>query len=396
MQIIDSMRIGNGEISFFGGAASDNYRWQHVEGEVSPNSLYNHKTNAIESAGTQYTVVKYILKGEKKIRFSGATSGTSAKLAYAFLDESGAVLSIPEFIAGETYKDTVLTVPENAYMVYVNGNNYVSAHLEVAVEDIKADLKTLPYLLGTFGKRLQYKEKFAWKPMETGYIAFTFDDSLDDVADIVDLFIAKNVPCCFGAIPEKLNMGLANGETIAQAMQRGVEAVGCEVLAHGNNDEIVTADNIDDTAFLYNKFVVNKQKLLDCGFDVRGTVRVGGSGNICNDLRTDTWVRLLFDYADLYGVEEPYNHARISLSTGLDGYKEAIDNAIANKEFAPLLFHQCPDYIGELIDYAIAQGAVICNYATVYDTFGSTERNIEIETRLSALESVANGNEVAY
>lgn len=372
------------------------YRWQYVSGEIYPNSMYNYTTNAIEGAGTLYTCVHYIFNGEKKIRFSGTTSGGSARLAYAFVDKDGNTVKVPEFVKGELYTDTILDVPENAYEIYINGNNYVSPHLEVAVEDLRADLKTLPYLLSDFGKKLQYKEKFAWKSMNTGYIAFTFDDSLDDTADIVDLFISKGVPCCFGAIPEKLNMGLENGETIAKAMKRGVEAVGCEVLAHGGSgNEIVVESNIDDMDFLYNKFVVNKQKLVDFGFNVRGTVRVGGSGNICNDPRTDEWVRLFFDYGDLYGLEEPYNHARASIGTGIDGYKLVIDEAVSKKKFEPILFHQCPDYMGELIDYAISKGAVICNYATVYDTFGSTEEMVSLDSRISAIEQ-NNGNEVSY
>lgn len=372
------------------------YRWQYVTIDVYPNSMYNYVANTVESAGTLYVCVHYVLNGEKKIRFSGATSGASSKLAYAFVAQDGTVLKVPEFVSGETYTDMVIDVPENGYEVYINGNNYSSPHLEVAAEDLRADLKTLPYLLSDFGKKLQYKDTFAWKPMDTGYIAFTFDDSLDDVADIVDLFISKGVPCCFGAIPEKLNMGLTSGETIAQAMMRGVEAVGCEVLAHGSsNSEIVTESNIDDMNFLYNKFVVNKHKLLDFGFNVRGTVRVGGSGNICNDVRTDAWMRLFFDYSDLYGIEEPYNHARVSLSTGLEGYKATIDEAVADKKFAPLLFHACPDYMSELIDYAISKGAVVCNYATVYDTFGSTQEMVSLNSRISAIEQ-NNGNGVSY
>lgn len=399
MAVLDKIKIGNQIFDIGGSGSAENeadYIWQYVEGTIYPNSLYNYTTNSVASAGSLYSCIKYTLNGEKRIRFSGANSGGSSRLAYAFVDESGNVLSVPEFVANKTYKDAVFDVPENAYEVYINGNNYSSPHLEVAVEDLRADLKTLPYLLSDFGKRLQYKDTFAWKPMNTGYVAFTFDDSMDDTADIVDLFISKGVPCCFGAIPEKLNMGLASGETIAQAMQRGVDAVGCEVLAHGSSaSEIVTEDNIDDMDFLYNKFVVNKQKLLDFGFDVRGTVRVGGSGNICNDQRTDAWVRLFFDYADLYGIEEPYNHARFSGSTYED-YKGAVDKAIANNAFCPLLFHQAPDWLETLIDYAISQGAVVCNYATVYDTFGSTEEMVSIENRLTALENMESGNEVAY
>lgn len=375
---------------------TSDFRWQYVEGEVFPLSLYNWKTKALDSASNQYTSIRYIFNGEKKVRFSGTTSGSTAKLAYVFLDESGNVISSPEFVSGKTYIDMVLDVPAGAYEIRLNGNNYVSPHLEVSVEDVMADMHTLPYLLENFGKRLQYKDKFAWKPMEKGHIAFTFDDSLDDISSTIDLFISKGVPCCFGAIPEKLNMSISSGETVAQAMLRGVNAVNCEVLSHGNNDEIVVESNIDNFAFLYNKFVANKQKFKDFGFNVRGVVRVGGNGNICGDKRTDEWVRLFFDYGDLYGLEEPYNHARASVTATVENFKKVIDDAIENKKFTPILFHQAPEYLEELIDYAIEKGAVICNYAYVYDTYGSTVEKVGFETRLKALESVENGNEVAY
>lgn len=400
MAVIDKIRIGNQvyDIAGSGNVVNEiddvSYRWQYVAGEISPNSLFNHKTNTVEAAQL-YTTIRYVLNGEKKIRFSGSNSGSSSKLAYAFLGENGTVVSIPEFVSGEVYRDVVLDVPQGAYEVRINGNNYVSPHLEVAVEDLRADIRTLPYLLDDFGRRLQYKNKFAWKPMPKAHIAFTYDDSLEDTASIVDMFVRKGVPCCFGAIPEKLNVGLPNGETIAQAMQRGVDAVGCEVLAHGSAGyEIVTEENIDNMDFLYNKFVVNKKKFEDFGFIVRGTVRVGGSGNICNDARTDEWVRLFFDYGDLYGIEEPHNHPRFSGSTYED-YKGAVDKAIANKTFCPLLFHQAPDWLETLIDYVIEQGAVISNYADVYDTYGSTTEIVAIESRISAIEQ-NNGNEVSY
>lgn len=376
--------------------SSKDYRWQYVEGIVSPRCLYNYKTKTLENAGNQYTSVRYVLNGEKKIRFSGTTSGSSAKLAYVFLDSDGNAISYPSFVSGQRFDDVILDVPDNSYEVRINGNNYTSAHIEVAVEDLQADIHTLPYLLNNLCKKIQYKDTFAWKPMDTGYIAFTFDDSLDDIASVVDLFISKGVPCCFGAIPEKLNMSLSNGETIAQAMKRGVDTVGCEVLAHGSSaTEIVTADNIDDMNFLYNKFIVNKQKFLDMGFDVRGTVRVGGNGNICNDPRTDVWNRVFFDYGDLYGVEEPYNHARFTAST-TEAYYKAIDIAISEKTFTPLLFHAADlDELPNMIDYVVNNGGKIATYAIVYDTFGSTVETVDILNRISAIEN-ADGNEVAY
>lgn len=362
-----------------------NYRWKFVEGEVSPLSLYSWSAKKISSAADQYTSLRYVLNGEKKIKFSGANSGAQSNCAYAFLDSEGDVIKKTEWISMQTYKNVIVDVPDGAYEVRLNGNGSQSPHLEVAVEDTMADIHTLPYLLGEFGKKISYKENFAWKPMPAGHVAFTFDDSVSSTYEIVNLFISKGVPCVFGCIPEKLNMSMKNGETIAQSMQRGVKEVGCEVLAHGGY--IVTEENIDDMNYLYEKFVIYKQKLTDFGFNVRGIVRTGGNGNICNDPRTDVWVKLLFDYSDLYGIEEPYNHARASVTATVENFKAVIDRAVTNKTFVPMLFHQPPEYLEELIDYAIEKGAVICNYAYVYDTYGSTAEKVELENKVKTLEN---------
>lgn len=378
------------------GGKVEEYFYEYAQTSINPNKLYNYSTKKMDSTSNQYCCLYYELKCEKKVRLSGASAGSSTKVAYCFVDVSGNVVEKCDFIANETFSNLMLDVPKGAFAIFVNGNGYQSPHLEIATEADRADRNNTQYLFEAMAKRVRYREQFAWKDMPNGLICFSFDDSLDATNEIVDLFIQKNVPCCFGAIPEKLNMGLSNGETIAQAMKRGVDTVGCEVLAHGSaSNEIVTADNIDDKDFLYRKFVVNKQKFSDLGFDVRGTVRVGGSGNICNDKRTDVWMKLFFDYGDLYGIEEPYNHPRVSAGNSEATDKATIDSCALNKNFTVLLFHQPPAYLPELIDYAKAKGLTICNYAYAYDNYGTTVQEKATIDRITAIES-AYGNEVMY
>lgn len=385
-----------------GSSNQEDYRWQYVEGVIYPCSFFNCTTLTLQEGGSGvYTCMKYEFDGsEKYIRLSANTGGSLKYLAYIILDENNNILAKADEVTGKGYKDIELPVPNGAKTIWLNGNNYVSVHLEISQSDLRSDLKTLDKLLKEMMKKVSYRNKFAWKPMPTGLIAFTFDDSLDDIGAVVDIFIEKGVPCCFGAIPEYLNKGISSGsvgeETVAQAMKRAVDAVGAEVLAHGSSaNEIVVENNIDDMNFLYNKFVVNKQKLTDLGFNVRGTVRVGGNGNICNDPRTDVWCRAFFDYGDLYGVEEPYNHARFSGST-TESYYAAIDRAISEKTFTPLLFHKADlEELPKMIDYVIANGGQIVNYATAYDTYGSTVETVDILNRISVIEN-SDGNEVAY
>lgn len=384
-----SVTVNNGGV-----AEASNIRFKAVQGITHVGSCFSYTQKSMRETGPQYNCIEYTFDGsEKKIRMSGASTGGSDRVAYCFVDDELNAIKKADFVSGEKFENVVLDIPSGATKVYINGNNYESPHLEVAVEDKLSDSGYLAQLLGRFGKKIQYKDKFAWKPMAKAHIAFTFDDSLDETSAIADLFVRKNVPCCFGAIPDKLLMGTSAGETVLDAMNR-VIAIGGEVLAHGNADEIVTAENIDDENHLYNKFVINHQKFIDLGLNVRGVVRVGGSGNICGDSRTDEWVRLFYDYGDLYGIEEPHNHARYS-GTTYEDYKEAVDKAIANKTFCPLLFHQPADWIETLIDYVMEQGAVISNYADVYDTYGSTAEMVALESRISAIEG-NDGNGVKY
>lgn len=398
MAVIDKIKIGNQvyELGGSGGATTkkNNVRFKAVVGITHVGECYSYTQKNLRGTGAQYNCIEYSFDGtEKAVRFSGATTGGSDRLGYCFVDDDLNVISKPEFASGELFENVVMEIPTGSTKLFINGNGYESPHLEIGVEDKMSDSGYLAQLLGRFGKKLQYNDKFAWKPMPNAYIAFTFDDSLENTSEIADLFIRKGVPCCFGAIPDKLLMGTNAGETILDAMNR-VVAIGGEVLAHGNASEIVTEENIDDENFLYNKFVINHQKFNDFGLNVRGVVRVGGSGNICGDVRTDKWVRLFYDYGDLYGIEEPHNHPRFS-GTTYEDYKGAVDKAIANKTFCPLLFHQPPEWLETLIDYTIEQGAVISNYADVYDTYGSIEEMVAIENRLSAIEQ-NDGNEVKY
>lgn len=379
-------------------------RFKFVEGVVHPKYNWSTTQLTLRATGNLYCCVEYELNGEKQIRFSGGTGGASDRVTWCFVDADNKVVSSAEFVKGEVFKNVILDVPSNAAKVYINGNTHQSPHLEVLIDDVLGDKTYLNQLLQRFGRKLQYNDKFAWKPMDKGYIAFTFDDSLTaSISAVADLFIRKGVPCCFGAIPEYLLKTTDTGEeTVLDAMKRVINTVGGEVLSHGSADEIVTIANIDDETHLFNKFFVNVQKFLDCGLDVRGVVRVGGTDeagnpNLAGDPRTDEWVRLFYDYGDLYGIEEPYRHARFTAST-YDEYKSAVDNALTNRTFCPLLFHASPEWLETLIDYIIEQGGVITTYAYVYDTFGSTVEKQSIENRLQALENniAENGNEVKY
>lgn len=408
MTVLDTIRIGN-QIYNIGGsgtvdAFANNYRFRYVTGIIHRGSLYSYTQKQMRESGTNYNCVEYELDGsETHIRFTGATSGGNDRVAWCFTDVNNEVITKADYVSGETFENVVIEVPNGASKVYINGNNKRAAHLEVRISDLLANKDWLNQLLTAFGKKISYKEDFAWKEMPTGHFAFTFDDSLDDIADVVDLFKSLGVPCCFGCIPERLNEGITETETVGEVMLRAI-ANGGEVLAHGDGGGIVTEANIDDENYLYNKFVCNMQKFYDYGIDVRGVLRVGGTDesgnpNICGDERTDKWVRLFYDYGDLYGINEPYNHARVNMETDLESMKEQVDSVISKKEFCSFIFHGVSglqDAIREAVQYIQSKGGVVCTYAYVYDAYGSTQEMVSIENRLTALENLESGNEVAY
>lgn len=363
----------------------NDWRWQYVEGTIYPTYLYNWNTKTNDVIGTSYTSLYYAFDGETKVRISGASSGSVKKLAYVFVDENSNVISKAPDTTNTQYRNLELDVPSGSVGIWINGNNYTSPHLEVSKIDEMADTKTLPYLLKDFARKIQYNDTFAWRELPNAIFAFTFDDTNDGTQDVVSLFETLGQPACFGTIPEKLNTTLSNGKTVAEILTEAVEN-GCEVIAHGSSSERVTADTIDDENFLYNKFVVNKQKFLDQGFNIRGCFRVGGTGRLDGDARTDPWVRMIFDYSDLYGLAEPYHHSRVSDGYTLETAKAVVDAHIIAKDFCPLLYHDMPDYISDLVAYILAQGGTIATYATVYDTYGSTVKEVALENKVQANE----------
>lgn len=416
MAVIDKIRIGN-RVYEIGGSNGEgtttsfdiddvNYRFKYVQGIVHKGKLYSYTQKTMRDTGTIYTGIEYELDGtETHIRFTGATSGATDRVAWCFVDENNDVIAKAEYVKSECFENAVVEVPSGAKKVYINGDNKRSAHLEVRISDLMADRGWLNQLLTVFGKRISYKENFAWKEMPTGHFAFTFDDSLDDIGEVVDLFESLGVPCCFGAIPERLNEGINQTETVGDVMLRAIRNGG-EVLAHGDGGGIITAANVEDENYLFSKFVCNMQKFYDYGINVRGVLRVGGSDsngnpNLCEDERTDKWVRLFYDYGDLYGLKEPYNHERVNLATNSESMKAQIDSIIAEKSFCSFIFHSASDLhdsITEAVRYIQSRGGVVCTYAYVYDKYGSTEEKQDVENRIKALENnnTENGNEVKY
>ena len=233
------------------------------------------------------------------------------------------------------------------------------------------------------------KNNFAFRDMPTAQCVLILDDCLPSViTTCVNNANAKNVPLNMSAMSEHFNTLTKQGnETVLEAIKRGV-ANGGEVLLHGGGT--INETNIDNEEYLKQKFLDEKELFIENGLNPRGVIVIGGGNEIYGDIRTDRWVRALFDYSDGYGTSEPYYHRRFSPTT-LEQAKGYIDSAVANKSFCPIFAHKWYDFWDEMIDYAISKGAVWTTYANVYDTYGTTTSVKAMETRLKVLES-ASGN----
>lgn len=229
------------------------------------------------------------------------------------------------------------------------------------------------------------KNNFAFMDMPTAQCALILDDCLPSViTTCVDNAKAKNVPLNMSAISEHFGTLTKQGtETVLEAIKRGISNSG-EVLLHG--DGTINESNINDENYLKQKFLDEKEAFIANGLNPRGVIVIGGGNEIYGDIRTDRWVRALFDYSDGYGTSEPYYHRRYAPTT-LEQAKVYIDDAVANKSFCPIFAHKWYDFWDEMIDYAISKGAVWTTYANVYDTYGTTMSVKALENRLKALES---------
>ena len=233
------------------------------------------------------------------------------------------------------------------------------------------------------------KNNFAFRDMPTAQCVLILDDCLPSViTTCVNNAKAKNVPLNMSAMSSNFNDLTKQGtETVLEAIKRG-SANGGEVLLHG--DGTINETNIDDENYLKQKFFDEKEVFIENSLNPRGVIVIGGGNEIYGDIRTDRWVRALFDYSDGYGTSEPYYHRRFAPTT-LEQAKGYIDSAVANKSFCPIFAHKWYDFWDEMIDYAISKGAVWTTYANVYDTYGTTISVKALETRLKVLES-ASGN----
>lgn len=258
---------------------------------------------------------------------------------------------------------------------------YSSEKIEERLADVGADLTTSLLIDSLYARNR--KLDFAWS-LPKAMFALVIDDCLpNSISEAVTNANTKSVPLNMAYIVEHFN-DQATNETVLQAIKRGI-ANGGEALQHGQ--QIITADNIDNENHLKKCFLDNKEIAIANGINPRGMIVMGGGGELYGDIRTDRWVRALYDYSDGYGTSEPYYHRR-STATSLFQAKAEVDVAIANKSFWVFYSHGWQPWWGDLIDYVRSKGCDWYTYANVYDTYGTTKAEKNAEARIKALEDI--------
>ena len=257
---------------------------------------------------------------------------------------------------------------------------YSSEKIEERLSDVGADVTTKLLIDSLYARNR--KIDFAWGNIPKALFALVVDDcKANIISQVVTNANSKSVPINMAIIVDYFNEQATN-ETVLQAIKRGI-ANGGEALMHGNG--IITAENIDNEAYLKRCFLTNKETAIANGINPRGMIVMGGGGELYGDIRTDRWVRALYDYSDGYGTSEPYYHRR-STATSLVAAKADVDTAIANHAFCVFYSHQWQSWWNDLIDYVRAQGCEWYTYADVYDKYGSTKAEKRAESRIKALE----------
>ena len=317
-----------------------------------------------------------------------------------FMDENGHAVGSA---LGGTYTDgeagVECVVPVGAtrmHITYANLHAFsIQKKLTADAEQFRAIKARQEALLSSLDENYDAygKDPVVYDEFDRAYITFVYEGIHDDIDVFADLFISKSAPLCYATSSENL-LNAASGmtETRLDTALR-IQESGGEILSQ--NDEVATADKINDPGFMYAFFPASRQKLMNMGLDVNGILLTGGNGQVTGSPATAKWVYSTYLYSDQYG--EPYNGMEGSSSVyhrwggpalydfnGSAQETEAyIDQLIRNRDWAVLSFQGSSDIsaeaLGEVLDYIKRKGddIEIVTYDTMYRRFAKRETVIK-------------------
>lgn len=280
----------------------------------------------------------------EKIRIDFYFSWFSDVAGIVFLDGNDQLVISYSFNSTTEVKDQYLKVPEGAEKMHLTFFANQTYALEREVSLVGADLAAITEedYLKRAEEALSDVEKSSVKKynLDKAYITFVLDDCRPDMNQVADIFQQNDVPLCIAAIWEHLSFAVSDGTETRREVCERVVAEGGEILAH--DGEVITKELLTDYSSLVKHFYEDKWVLEKMGFDINGIILAGGTGQIVGHEITDLWARAHYQYSDLYGESEygePYYHRRFWLGNCLDSYQQVISDAIEEKEWVVLYFH---------------------------------------------------------
>ena len=285
--------------------------------------------------------------GGEKLKVTCYSSWIPEVATMIYMDDANKVISLLATSESTYMKDSIITVPEKAtkllLSLYTN-QQYAfyreatlrGADLSTVSEDEYKDsmLKVLQE-----NREISVESNIGSYKLDKGYLSFVVDDLRPDIDKIADIFEEYDIPLCIAAPDAMLNVGLegkkSHYDTCVQVVSNGGE-----ILAH--NGLVITEDNADDMDAMFEEFFGRRYYLEEYGFDVKGIILAGGSGQILGDIRTDLYARTYYQYSDLYGEEqygEPYYHPRTWVEHILNNYEEYIKQVVNYNKWSVIYFH---------------------------------------------------------
>ena len=237
-----------------------------------------------------------------------------------------------------------MTVPAGATRMYITYTNYHDFSLQKKLVLNKKDFNQIKNrqdsLLSSLNKNYEAfkKNPVIYNELDKAYITFVYENGNDDIDKFADLFVSKNAPLCFSTYSENLLNAASNTTETKLDVALRIQKSGGEILSH--NNQVVTADKLNDTEFMYQYFAAARQKLINMGLNVKGIRFTSGNDQIIGSPASAKWVYSTYKYSDLYG--EPYG--------GLDGL-----SSVYNRWGGPGLndfnndIHEIETYIDKLI-----------------------------------------------
>lgn len=238
------------------------------------------------------------------------------------------------------------TIPENGTKLYINRYNnqkfyfrkkvYMSYNMQK--EHDEEQRKNDVYDAVDAHYRIYKYSKPTVSPQSKGHIIFSIDDCRKDMDIIANVFAEYGFPLSISALPGLFKECASSGnETRLEVCHRVVENGG-EILAHYGT--ALTNDTFTGSE-AYTRWCNTKREIESYGFEVNGIILAGGTNwNSIDFEKAEKWSSYFYDYSDLYGIDEPYRHGRISMNgKTLDWFQDKVEEAIANKSMIALYFH---------------------------------------------------------